>query len=367
MQLKDIMSREVDGVRPDTTLAEAVERLKAHEGEPVPVCEEGRLVGLLTDHEIVEWEARGGRDPLATRVGDVMRKDVACSYEDQDVGEAIGTMREKRLEGLVVLRRARRPGEADQPVGIVSLADLAEGLEQIEMTADGRLTRPPAARIFLQPIAAPSILGLYGFAGATFMVATHMAGWYGAPATTPILLAPFAAFFGGLAQFLAGMWAYRARDGLATAMHGMWGAFWMAYGLLFALAAFHVVTIPTAAFPELAYWFIVLAAITWVGGFAALAANGVLTAVLGFLALGSTLAAIGFGFGNGGVTTLAGWSFIISAVLAFYFASGLMLESSYRRIILPLGGYHNALNRPGARPTVALEYPYGQPGVKVGQ
>src|SRR5436190_23519200 len=88
------------------------------------------------------------------------------------------------------------------------------------------------ARIFLQPIAAPSILGLFGFATATMMVAAWLAGWYGSPAS-PTFLFPFAAMFGGLAQFLAGMWAYRARDPVATAMHGAWGSFWLAYGLLF--------------------------------------------------------------------------------------------------------------------------------------
>src|SRR5918911_4922409 len=96
----------------------------------------------------------------------------------------------------------------------------------------GDFARP---RVYLSPIAAPSVLGLFGFAGATFIVAAHLAGWYGNP-TSELILAPFAAFFGGLAQFLAGMWAYRARDGLATAMHGMWGSFWLAYGLLHFLA-----------------------------------------------------------------------------------------------------------------------------------
>ena len=122
----------------------------------------------------------------------------------------------------------------------------------------------PQPRVFLQPIAAPSILGLYGFAGATFIVAAHMAHWFGSDQST-LLLVPFAAFFGGLAQFLAGMWAYKARDGLATAMHGMWGAFWMAYGMLAWILSTGKVTPPTGAmFPELGYWFIVLAAVTGV-------------------------------------------------------------------------------------------------------
>src|SRR3954449_2635449 len=126
-----------------------------------------------------------------------------------------------------------------------------------------------ATRIFLQPIAAPSILGLFGFAGATFIVAANVAGWYGNHTTTPLVLAPFAMVFGGLAQLLAGMWAYRARDGIATAMHGMWGSFWLAYGILNLLAATGAITIPTGSFPELGYWFLALAAITAAGALAA--------------------------------------------------------------------------------------------------
>jgi succinate-acetate transporter protein len=78
-------------------------------------------------------------------------------------------------------------------------------------------------RFVLQPIAAPSILGLFGFAAATFIVSANLAGWYGNTQSGQYLF-PFAATFGGLAQLLAGMWSYRARDGVATAMHGMWGS-----------------------------------------------------------------------------------------------------------------------------------------------
>ena len=131
----------------------------------------------------------------------------------------------------------------------------------------------PQPRVFLQPIAAPSILGLYGFAGATFMVAAHMAHWFGSTSTV-LLLVPFAAVFGGLAQFLAGMWAYKARDGVATAIHGMWGSFWMAYGVLILLFSTGRAPQPSGVlFPELGYWFIVLAAISWVGTAAAAASD----------------------------------------------------------------------------------------------
>ena len=87
------------------------------------------------------------------------------------------------------------------------------------------------AQISLQPIAAPSILGLYGLAGATFMKPLT---WLTVSETRPLRYIFFRLqrSLGGLAQFLAGMWAYKARDGVATAIHGMWGSFWMAYGVL---------------------------------------------------------------------------------------------------------------------------------------
>src|SRR3954470_3873665 len=124
-------------------------------------------------------------------------------------------------------------------------------------------------RVFLQPIAAPSVRGLYGFAAATFMVAANLAGWYGGKGS-PEFLFPFAALFGGVAQFAAGMWAFRARDALASAIHGMWGAFWMAYGVLFLLVATGALSVPSGTWPEFGYWFLTLGAITAAGALASL-------------------------------------------------------------------------------------------------
>lgn len=140
----------------------------------------------------------------------------------------------------------------------------------------------------LQPIAAPSILGLFAFAGATLIVAANLAGWYGSP-TSPQYLFPFAAMFGGLAQLLASMWAFRARDGLAGVMHGMWGSFWLGYGLLNLLAATDAYALRAGKLPELGYWFIALAVITGLGAAAALAESVALTTVL-------TTHAVGAGF-----------------------------------------------------------------------
>jgi len=222
-------------------------------------------------------------------------------------------------------------------------------------------------RVVLQPIAPPSILGLFGFAGATFIVAAHAAGWYG-NATSPTYLFPFAAFFGGVAQFTAAVWSYRARDGLATAMHGMWGSFWMAYGLLFLLVAVGALTVPaTGEFPELGYWFLVLAVITGLGTVAALAESLGLVATLLTLAVGSAFLAIHYLAGGIGWQHTGGWVLIASAVAATYTAGAMMLEGTFGKVVLPLGKYKKAANVPGGVVTKPFEFEHGMPGVRQGQ
>jgi uncharacterized protein len=223
-------------------------------------------------------------------------------------------------------------------------------------------------RVFLQPIAAPSILGLFGLAGATFMVGAHMAGWYGGP-RSDMYLFPFAAMFGGVAQFAAGLWAYKARDGLATAMHGMWGSFWIAFGILNLLAAVHALALPTGGtFTEFGYWFLVLAVITGFGMIAALGENLAVTAVLGTLAVGAAFAAVFNLVGGTGWERAAGWVLIASAILATYTAGALMIAGTWGRGLLPVGETRKASEQlPGRRAIDALEYEFGEPGVKQGQ
>jgi hypothetical protein len=222
-------------------------------------------------------------------------------------------------------------------------------------------------RVVLQPIAAPSVLGLFGFAGATFIVAAHLAGWYG-NTTTELYLAPFAATFGGLAQFTAAMWAYRARDGLATAMHGMWRSFWIAYGILFLLVATGNATSGRTFDTALGMWFLALAAITLSGTLAALLKGSLgLTAVLGTLTAGSAAAAIRLMSGSTGTEHLAGWLFVISALLAWYVATAMMLKAAAGRTVLPLFKTDKDANVPGHRPTGPIELEWAEPGVKMGQ
>lgn len=223
-----------------------------------------------------------------------------------------------------------------------------------------------STRVFLQPIAAPSILGLMGFAAATFMVSTYIAGWYGT-ATTPSYLFPFAALFGGVAQFMAGMWAYRARDAVATLAHGMWGSFWIAWGILYLLVTVGDLAAPTGKVPALAFWFFPLAAITASAAFASVGRNLGVTATLTALAGGSGCLAIGYLIGSSAWMHTAGWILFVSACLAFYTASAMMWNSALGRVILPLGEPQADANVPGRIPVHPIEYHDGEPGVRQGQ
>jgi succinate-acetate transporter protein len=224
------------------------------------------------------------------------------------------------------------------------------------------------ARVFLQPIAAPSILGLYGFAAGTFMVTANLVGWYG-NAKSALLIFPFAVAAGGIAQGAAALYAFKARDALATAIHGIWAAFWLGYGFLNFMVALHLVPAPAphAAVPELGYWFFALAAITLVGMIASLAENLALTSVLLPLWVGAALLGVFYIEGGSGWEKVGGYVTMASAITAFYAASAMMLAGTFGRAVLPTGKYRRDANVPGGVHTYPIQFELGEPGVKQGQ
>src|SRR5438270_13199941 len=196
------------------------------------------------------------------------------------------------------------------------------------------------ARVFLQPIAAPSILGLDGFAAATFMVTANLVGWYG-NARSPLLIFPFATAAGGIAQGAAALWAFKARDGLATAVHGIWAAFWLGYGFLNFMIALKLIPAPAphAAVPELGYWFFALGAITLAGAIASIGESLAISAVLFPLTVGVALLGVFYTVGGSGWEKAGGYVTMASSFTAFYAASAMMLASAFGRVIFPRGQY----------------------------
>jgi len=119
MLVKDVMTKGVECVSPSTSLKEAAERMKNMDIGPLPVCENDRLVGMITDRDITVRATAEALPPMLGQVRDVMTPDVVSCFEDQDVEEAARLMKENQIRRLVVLNRDKRL------VGIVSLGDLA--------------------------------------------------------------------------------------------------------------------------------------------------------------------------------------------------------------------------------------------------
>jgi CBS domain-containing protein len=119
MKVRDVMTKGAECATPSMTLQDAARKMKNLDVGPLPVCDNDRLVGMLTDRDITVRATAEGCDPKTTRVKDVLTPDVTYCYEDQDAQEAARLMQEAQIRRLVVLNRDKRL------VGIVSLGDLA--------------------------------------------------------------------------------------------------------------------------------------------------------------------------------------------------------------------------------------------------
>jgi succinate-acetate transporter protein len=201
------------------------------------------------------------------------------------------------------------------------------------------------------------------------MVSLIQAGIVGTWKDMPVV-ALFAMTFGGIAQFAAGMWAYRARDGVATLAHGTWGAFWIAFGVLnLFIITGKLPPAPHHADFALGLWFLGLAYITLIAALPALAENIGIFLVLATLAAGSALTSVGWFLGGIGNTwlMLGGYLFISSASLAAYTVFAMSLMSITGRAILPTGELKKAANVPGGKARHPIQLDWGEPGVKAGQ
>ena len=130
MQVKDVMTRDVTAIQPDATLEEAAAAMALLDVGPLPVCAGERLVGMLTDRDIVVRAVATGLDPIQARVRHVMTPAVVSCFEDEDVREAARLMEEHKIRRLVVLDRD------EQLVGIVSLGDLAVGTHDEQLVGE---------------------------------------------------------------------------------------------------------------------------------------------------------------------------------------------------------------------------------------
>lgn len=193
--------------------------------------------------------------------------------------------------------------------------------------AEVRTAAPPA-------IANPAALGLGGFALTTFVLSTHNAGL--APNLTWLGLA---FFYGGLAQFTAGMWEFKTGNTFGATAFSTYGAFWMSLATFVAFLLFG--KIPAGDVSTDLGWFLLAFAIfnTYML-FWSTRLN--LSVFLVFLTLEITEILLFIGFFNGnkagsGLVGLGGWVGVVTAIVAWYASAAVVANSMRAKPILPVG------------------------------
>ncbi|HLY09504.1 MAG TPA: CBS domain-containing protein [Planctomycetota bacterium] len=117
--IRDIMTRDVESAEPDMTVRDAARLMRARNIGSLPVCEGGKVIGMVTDRDITIRAVADGRDPASTRVDELMSRQVVSVREDSPLGEAERLMHDQQLRRLPVVNGA---GEL---VGYLALAKIA--------------------------------------------------------------------------------------------------------------------------------------------------------------------------------------------------------------------------------------------------
>src|SRR5215207_1901990 len=127
MKLKEIMSDHVEVIHPDDSLQTAAEKMRDRDIGFLPVCDGDRLIGVLTDRDLITRALADGLESTAILGRDLLTSPAIYCFDDQSVDEAAKLMHDNQIRRLVVLSRDK------QMVGVISLGDLA-------MIANDKLT-----------------------------------------------------------------------------------------------------------------------------------------------------------------------------------------------------------------------------------
>jgi len=116
--IKEVMTRDVRACEPNATVADAAKVMAQEDVGPVPIVEDGRLVGIVTDRDIVVRVVAEGRDPNATTVREIASTELVTVSPDDALDDALNRLAERQVRRLPVV-------EGDRLVGIVAQADIA--------------------------------------------------------------------------------------------------------------------------------------------------------------------------------------------------------------------------------------------------
>jgi CBS domain-containing protein len=117
-QVREVMTSNPTSCASKDSVVDAAKAMAKEDVGPIPVVDGDRLVGLLTDRDIVIRVVAEGRDPQSTTVGEVASAELATVSPDEDLDRALQLLAERRVRRLPVV-------EGEKLVGIVAQADVA--------------------------------------------------------------------------------------------------------------------------------------------------------------------------------------------------------------------------------------------------
>lgn len=118
-RVSEVMTRGVRAMTPNESLAQAAQAMGELDVGVIPVFDGERIVGIVTDRDLVVRGVAQGRAPDSTPLRDVMSKDVCACYDDESVAEVLQRMAEAQIRRMPVVDRG------EHLVGIVSLGDMS--------------------------------------------------------------------------------------------------------------------------------------------------------------------------------------------------------------------------------------------------
>ena len=130
MKIQEIMTRKVHLAGPTLFIAKAAQKMRDLNIGFLPICENDKLIGTVTDRDITIRSVAQGRDPRLAPVSEIMSQQVFYCYEDDDIEHVAEYMSEREVRRLVILNREKRL------VGVVSLGDIAKASGEQQLAGE---------------------------------------------------------------------------------------------------------------------------------------------------------------------------------------------------------------------------------------
>jgi CBS domain-containing protein len=121
--VRDVMTSNPTTCDPTATVVDAAKVMVREDVGPVPIVEGDRLVGIVTDRDIIVRVVAEGRDVTSTKVADIASKDLVTVKPDDDLDRALELMAQRQVRRIPVV-------EGERVVGIVSQADVARAADE---------------------------------------------------------------------------------------------------------------------------------------------------------------------------------------------------------------------------------------------